>query len=438
MAKKLLIIQPSHYRNRYDPTVVRIPKKKVVPLTLPYLAALTPEDWDVKLVDEQLDGIDFETPADLVAITVWTINSLRAYAIADRFRQKGLPVIMGGPHMSFHSEEAAEFCDAVGVGEGEIIWQQMLADVETGCLKKIYRADCLSELRGLPLPRYNLLDMGKYGLFKTFSVQSSRGCPFKCEFCSERLYLGEQYRFRPIAEVVEEIRSCGARNILFADSNFAGKIDHSMELMEAIMPMNLRWSALWSIRLCTNKEFLSLAQRSGLLHVNIGLESINPDTLEEMNKRMNLVDQEGILQDLRKRGISYSLNFIFGSDSEKEDIFKATLSFLLRNKVPAAYLNILTPHKGSSLYERLKSENRIIDIDGIGRWPGITCHVKLPNFSPAELVQHVKDLHRKFYSYGSMLARLPLPLTGAAIASWIINLTEKKSFQTGAENFSEF
>jgi len=208
--------------------------------------------------------------------------------------------------------------------------------------------------------------------------------------------------------------------------------------MEAIIPLKLRWSALWSIRLCANREFMSLAQKSGLLHVNIGLESISPDTLKEMKKNINLVDQEEILRDLRRREISYSLNFIFGSDSEKEDVFPATLSFLLRNKVPAAYLNILTPHKGSVLYERLKAEHRIIDIEGIGRWPGMSCHIKLPNFSPAELVAHIQDLHRKFYSYRSMLARLPLPLHRSAIASWIINFAERNSFQTGAENFSEF
>jgi len=438
MAKKLLIIQPSHYRNRRDPTVVRISKKKVVPLTLPYLAALTPPEWEVKLVDEQLDGIDFTTPADVVAITVWTINSLRAYAIADRFRDRGVPVLMGGPHISFHGEEAAAHCDALGIGEGEMIWRQMLADAETGSLRKIYRSAGPSDLKGLPRPRYNLLDMSKYGIFKTFSVQSSRGCPFRCEFCSERLYLGAQYRCRPIPEVVEEIRHCGSRYILFADSNFAGNADNAMQLMEAIIPLKLRWSALWSIRLCANREFMSLAQKSGLLHVNIGLESISPDTLKEMKKNINLVDQEEILRDLRRREISYSLNFIFGSDSEKEDVFPATLSFLLRNKVPAAYLNILTPHKGSVLYERLKAEHRIIDIEGIGRWPGMSCHIKLPNFSPAELVAHIQDLHRKFYSYRSMLARLPLPLHRSAIASWIINFAERNSFQTGAENFSEF
>ncbi|MDI9570003.1 MAG: radical SAM protein [Pseudomonadota bacterium] len=438
MAKRLLIIQPSHYRSRSERTVVRIGKRKVVPLTLPYLAALTPPDWDVTLVDEQLDGIDFSAPADLVAITVWTINSLRAYDVADRFRRRGLPVIMGGPHMSFHGEEAAEHCDAVGVGEGEGIWRQMLADGENGRLRKFYRSDRLCDLQGLPTPRYELLNMGGYGYFKTFSVQSSRGCPFKCEFCSERLYLGSQYRRRPVAEVVEEIGRCGSRYILFADSNFAGRVENAMRLMEALIPLKLRWSALWSLRLCADGEFLDLAQRSGLLHVNIGIESISADALTEMNKKTNIVDTEKILGDLRRRGISYSLNFIFGADADREDIFPATLSFLMRNKAPAAYLNILTPHKGSALYDRLAAENRIIDSEGIGRWPGMSCHIKHPHFSPDALLRHVQELHNAFYSYRSMLARLPLPLTRSAIASWIVNFSERNSFRIGAENFSDY
>lgn len=437
MAKKLLIIQPSHYRSRSDPTVIRSRKRKVVPLTLPYLAALTPADWEVKLMDEQLDGVDFNAACDLAAITVWTINSLRAYDIADRFRDRGIPVIMGGPHIFFHTAEAAGHCDSMGIGEGEGIWREMLADAESGRLKKIYRSGFLQDLAGLPLPRYDLLDMKRFGIFKTFSVQSSRGCPFKCEFCSERFYLGEHYRFRPVPEVIGEIRSSGAGNVLFADSNFGGNTGHAMDLMEAMVPLKIRWSALWPARLCGNREFLDLARRSGVLHVNIGLESVNPETLGEMNKKMNVMDWDGIFREMGKRGISYSLNFIFGSDSDTEGVFAATRSFLMRNRVPAAYFYILTPHKGSQLYERLESEGRIIDIDGLGRWPGATCRIRPLHFTPEGLVQNIKGLHRDFYSLKSMLARLPPPFSKSALASWMINMAERKSFRTGAENFSD-
>jgi radical SAM superfamily enzyme YgiQ (UPF0313 family) len=441
MARRLFIIQPSHYRTRSNLTIHKSRKRTLVSLTLPYLAALTPKEWDVQLIDEQLMDIDFQAPVDLVAITTWTINSFRAYDIADRFRERGVPVMMGGPHTFFYSEEAAQHCDAVGIGEGENIWPLMLEDATNGQLKKVYRADPLPALQGLPFPRYDLLDLRKYSFFKTFSIQSSRGCPFQCEFCSERFYLGERYRYRPVKEMIEEIKATKAGNILFADSNFAGKIDHAMELMEALIPLKVRWSSLWSAYLCTNQKFMDLAQRSGLLHVNIGVESIDPDTLDEMNKKVNKVQQyKEILTNLRQRGISYSLNFIFGWDTEKEDVFRSTLDFLKRNKVPVAYFNILTPHKGTPLYDRMKAENRIIDTHHIGRWPGITCYIQPKNYSPRELEEKIKKMYMEFYRYSSMLARLPLPFTKANMASWAVNFSQRKvSRADGAmENFDDY
>jgi len=438
---KLFIIQPSHYRSKSNLTLHKARKRTLVGLTLPYLAALTPREWEVTLIDEQLMDIDFKAPVDVVAITAWTINSFRAYEIADRFRERGVPVIMGGPHAYFYSDEAAEHCDAVGIGEGEKIWGLMLEEAARGRLKKVYRADHLPDLKNLPSPRYDLLNLQKYGLIKTFSVQSSRGCPFKCEFCSERFYLGPSYRYRPVEEVIDEIKRSKAKNILFADSNFAGSISHAAELMEALLPLKVRWSALWSAYLCNNETFMDLAKRSGLLHLNIGLESIDQDTLSGLNKRINQVKEyKNILQNLRKRGISYSFNFIFGWDTEKEDVFASTLAFLKKEKVPVAYFNILTPHKGTPLYERMKAENRIIDIDHIGRWPGLKCYIRPTYCSPEELEERVKTIQREFYGYASMFARLPFPVTKANIASWVVNLSERKVSRScgAAEDFDSY
>lgn len=375
MSLKLSIIQPSHYRSRTNLTVYQVKKRTVVGLALPYLAALTPREWEVALFDEQLMDVDFKTPVDLVAITTLTINSLRAYDIADKFRELGIPVIMGGPHIYFYSEEAAEHCDAVGIGEGEDIWPVILEDALKGKLKKVYRSKRMHDLKGLPLPRYDLVDTKKYTFFKTFSVQTSRGCPFRCEFCSERFYLGQHYRYRPVQEVIEEIKQSKAKNILFADSNFAGNKGQTMELMEALIPLKLRWSALFSAYLCNDKSFMDLAKRSGLLHLNIGMESLDQDTLNGMNKRVNQVEQyKVILHNLRKKGISYSLNFIFGWDMENVNVFSDTLRFLQDEKVPVAYFNILTPHRGTPLYTRMMEEGRILNAYHIGRWPGLICY----------------------------------------------------------------
>jgi radical SAM superfamily enzyme YgiQ (UPF0313 family) len=439
MGNRLLIIQPSYYRSKTDRTVFKIRRRPVVPLTLPYLAALTPPHWDIKLVDEQLEPIDFDYRADLVAITTWTLNSYRAYDIADEFRRRGVRVILGGPHTFFHAEEAGEHCDAVGIGEAEAIWPQMLDDAIHGRLKKIYRAELLASLAGLPVPRYDLLNMRYYRPFTTFAVSSSRGCPFRCEFCSERMLLGDAYRCRPVSEVIAEIKHCRAKSLLFGDSNFGGKRVHTMELMEALIPLKVRWSALWSSYLCNDEPFLDLACRSGLLHVNIGIESINPDTLNGMNKRFNKLSRYGeMLANLRRRGISYSLNFIFGWDGETEGAFRATREFLRQYKVPVAYFNILTPVKGTPLHDRLQSESRIINSREIDRWSGQICYIKPPYGTPEEMERNVRKIYREFYSLPSILSRMPMPLTKASIASWVINFSQRRMARTVNNNFDGF
>jgi radical SAM superfamily enzyme YgiQ (UPF0313 family) len=403
-----------------------------VNLTLPYLAALAPKGWEIKLVDELLQDIDFDERVDLVAISTWTQMSLRAYDIAAEFRKRRVPVIMGGPHIHFHSEEALGHCDAVGVGEGEEIWPQMLNDAAAGRLKSTYRTEPLKSLAGLPFPSYDLLDLKPYGLFKTFSVQFSRGCPFKCEFCSERFYLGDQYRTRPVEEVVEEVKHCGSKLIFFADSNFAGKPAKAMELMEALIPLKIRWSTLWTSNLCLDTRFLDLAVRSGILHVNIGLESIETQTLQGMNKRFNKVQRyEEMLANMRNRGISYSLNFVFGWDGESPDVFRSTFDFLHQQKVPVAYFNILMPDKGTPLYDRMKSENRLVSIEDLGRYPGQACLIKPDRYTAEELESNVGNMYREFYSFRSMLSRLPIPLSKSSLASWSINFTQRRMARSG-------
>jgi radical SAM superfamily enzyme YgiQ (UPF0313 family) len=433
MGYRLLIIQPSYYRSPADRSLYRTRRRNTVPLTLPYLAALTPAGWEINLLDEQLQAVDFASRPDLVAITSGTLQSFRAYDIADEFRRRGVPVIMGGPHTFFHADEAGEHCSAVGIGEAEVIWPRMLEDAIGGRLNRLYHADLLPSLAGLPLPRYDLVDLRRYGPFKTFVVVSSRGCPFRCDFCSERYLLGDRYRCRPVSEVIEEIKHCRCGNLLFGDSNFGGKRTHAMEIMEALIPLKMRWSALWSSYLCHDTEFMDLAQRSGLLHVNIGIESINPDTLDGMNKRFNKVPRyTEMLANLRRRGISYSLNFIFGWDGETEGAFRATLKFLEEHRVPAAYFNILTPVKGTPLYDRMRGEGRVLNIQEIDRWPGQICYIKPPSGTPEALESNIRGMYRDFYSVRSMLSRLPAPLTKASMASWFINLSQRRMAQ--AEN----
>jgi radical SAM superfamily enzyme YgiQ (UPF0313 family) len=437
--KKVLIIQPSHYISKTNRMVFKSRFRSLVPLTLPYLAAMTPNGWDIQLVDEQVQDIDFESKPDVAAISCWTMHSLRGYDVAAEFRKRGVPVIMGGPHVWFYPEEAAKHCDAVGIGEGEPIWARMIDDAVNGRLQKVYQAPQMTSLAGLPLPRWDMLELKRYKPFKTFSLLSSRGCPMQCEFCSERLYLGGGFRVRPTADVIEDIKHTGSKNIFFGDSDFAGKRSNAMELMEAMIPLKLRWSALWTSNLCNDPKFMDLAKRSGLLHVNIGIESINDDTLRQMNKKFNKVSHYSeLLGNLRKRGISYSLNFIFGWDNESPAVFRSTLDFLTQEKVPVAYFNILTPDKGTMFYEKMRTEDRILRLDEIGRWPGQTCHIKPKYCSPEEIVKNVQAMYREFYGWKSMIRRLPMPMTQANIASWVVNFSQRRMAQMSDADNNNF
>jgi radical SAM superfamily enzyme YgiQ (UPF0313 family) len=317
----------------------------------------------------------------------------------------------------------------------------MLEDAQAGRLKPLYHAPQIKDLSNFPFPRYDLLDIRRYGMIKTYAVQATRGCPLACEFCSERLYLGGGFRVRPVQDVIEELKRIPSRHIFFAESNFGIKRKHAMELMEAFIPLHLRWSTLWSMNLCYDKEFLDLAQRSGLLHVNIGMESIDSQTIASMRKGQNKTERyHAVLSDLRRRGISFSLNFIFGWDTETRDVFRNTLHFLEEEKVPVAYFNCLTPEKGTSFYDRMRQEDRILDEPGIGRWPSQTCHIK-PNFcTPQELEEDVRGIHKRFYSFPSMIRRLPMPVNTSAIASWVLNLSQRRvsAHPTREHNFTSY
>ncbi len=186
---------------------------------------------------------------------------------------------------------------------------------------------------------------------------------------------------------------------------------------------------------------MDLARQSGLLHVNIGIESIEGATLAAMNKKQNKVEEyREIFKNLRDRGISYSVNLQFGWDTETPDVFAATLEFLHRERVPVAYFDILTPHRGTTLYERMQAEGRIIDDYNIGRWPGINCYLKPAYCSPRELEQNVASTFKTFYQLPSIIARLPIPLTKSAIASWVVNLSQWKITHAGMamENFDHY
>ncbi len=439
---RLLIVQATGYQMRGVRIPYKLRKRKLVGAVLPYLAALAPKGWDVTLIDDATQKVDYGADVDAVAITIRTVTSLRGYEIAQRFRDRKIPVLMGGPHATFHAEEVAEHADAVCIGEAEEVFPRMLEDAAAGRLEKFYRRESPAPLDNMPAPRWDLLDPSKYVFYRPFVIQYSRGCPFTCDFCAERRLNGDfGYRCRPVEEVVEDIRRCGSRHIFFAASQFAGDKAHAMELMEALVPLKIRWSTLISAHYCLDEKFMDLAKRSGMLHINMGVESIDQKTLRSMHKGFNPVKQyEAVLHNLRKRGISYSLNFVFGSDTEDEDVFDTTLRFLADQKAEAAYFNLLTPLRGTALHDRFKAEGRILDEENMERWPGMWCHFRPLRYTPEELVRRVIKIRQDFYSFRSAARRLPFPYRESHFAAWNVHFLQNKVANNMAsmKDFSEF
>jgi radical SAM superfamily enzyme YgiQ (UPF0313 family) len=438
---RIHIIQPTHFSTAFGKKLFKTKKRDLIPLTLPYLAALIPEGFEVFITDEQVQNWDPSTPCDCVFITVHILNSFRAYEIADAYRQKGIPVVMGGPHCTFHGDEALEHSDAIAVGEGETLVPEILDDLTKGSLKPRYEAPDLHDLRGLPLPRRDLLDPGTLSRFRTAAVQTTRGCPYLCEFCAERYYLGEQYRMRPVDEVIEEILHSGCHQIFFADSTFVGNRSRTMELMEGLLPLKIRWSTLWNAHRVLDLELMKLAKRSGLLHINIGVESIKQETLRGMHKSTIPPDRlEEMIQILRRLDISFSFNLIFGWDTDRLEDFQTTLNFLQRKKVHVAFFNVFSPHKGTKIYNRFVAEGRLRDEKNMGRWPGVIAEIHPKHYTAEELEEGIKAMYREFYSWPSILRRLPIPKSRASIASWFMNIAERKMMNEDASrtNFDGF
>ncbi|WP_298434124.1 radical SAM protein [Geobacter sp.] len=403
---RLLIIQPTTTFG--DGTSYRTKRRWIMGLTLPYLAALTPRGVEVELLDDRYMKIDYGRSYDLVALTTTIATAARAYAIAAEFRRRGVPVVMGGFHASLLPEECLEHCDVVVEGEAEYVWPELVEDCLARRMKRRYKADRFHDLKNLPLPRWELLDRKKY--FVPFlPLMTTRGCPFNCTFCEVPVVYGTRYRHRPIGEVVEDIKRIPTRKIQIVDDNIAGSREYARELFKAMIPLHVRWSCLWTINTSRDTELLDLAVKAGVYHVNIGIESISQASLGSINKRQNTVKEyRELLRELERRGIFYSLNFLFGLDEDTPEIFGETMAFLDTIKAPMAFFNTVTPREGTLMRQQLQDEGRIIN-PMADRYLGMQCLFKPKNMSAEEVEEGVWDCFRKFYSIPAILRRFFAP-----------------------------
>ena len=374
-------------------------------LSLTTLAALTPEDVEVIITDENIEAISFGDRPDLVAISINTPLAKRGYEIADRFRELSVPVVMGGFHATWMAEEAAMHADAVVLGEAEGIWREVIEDCRRGKLEKFYRAEGLSDLRGLPIPRRDLLK--KKGYFFTNTMQTTRGCPFNCQFCSVTAFFGNTHRLRPLEEVKKEVELLLQEKdfIFFVDDNIIGHVGYARELFSLLNGMKVKWVSHASIHIAENDDLLRRAAESGCYGLFIGFESLSPSTLRDHGKTSTQVGQyKQLIRKIHDHGIGLEGSFIFGSDGDDPSVFRRVVDFCEETKIDAAFFAILTPFPGTHLYEKFTRENRIFTRD----WDLYDLHhaVFQPRNMTAEQLQEGHDwANRRFYSFSSMAKR---------------------------------
>ncbi|MEK7829268.1 MAG: radical SAM protein, partial [Deltaproteobacteria bacterium] len=358
---KLLLILPKNERS-YWGGVSKSGKAGFVRLNLPTIAALTPTDWDVEILDARVKPVDYDAKADLVGITGFTAEMPGAYEIADNFRKKGVKVVMGGVHVSALPDEALQHADAVVIGEAELVWHKLLLDFERGELKQKYKADKLCDMKNMVIPTRGLLDKGMYSGF--YTLQATRGCPFNCDYCAVTAFFGHEFRTRPVDEVIEEITGFGSKKFFFMDDNIVGRPRYAKELFQKLIPLKVTWGSQASITMAKDPELLNLYARSGGRYAFIGFESLSQKSLENLHKGWNSAkDYKEAIKKIHDAGINIIGSFVFGLDEDNSSVFKTTFDFIMETNMDAAQFHILTPLPGTVTYSLLEKEGRIIDRD---------------------------------------------------------------------------
>ncbi len=333
---------------------------QMAPLTPAHLAGLTPEGVQVAFYNDSMEPIPFDEPTDLVAMTVEAYTAKRAYQIASEYRKRGVPVVMGGIHATLCPEDVAQYAESVVIGQAEELWETVLRDAERGTLQTYYRAPARPDLSGF-VPDRRIFGGKDY--LPLAMVERGRGCQFQCDFCSVQSAYDHSYASRPIDDVVTELLTLkNSPLVFFVDDNITGNMAQAKEFLRALIPLKIRWVSQGSLNAAYDEEFLELLRLSGCMGLLIGFESLNPETLQKMNKTVNAVrpDFEEALANLRRYGIRIYATFVFGYDDDTPESFARTVKFALDHRFFMAAFNHLVPFPGTPLYRRLEAEGRLL------------------------------------------------------------------------------
>jgi radical SAM superfamily enzyme YgiQ (UPF0313 family) len=419
------------------------------PLNLMVLAGLTPPEWDVSIVDENLGVPDYAAMPrpDLVGITAFTSQANRAYEVAASFRLLGVPVVMGGIHATTCAGEAMERVDAVVTGEAEAVWRRVLADVQHGTLQRRYDGG-RSELNDVPPARHDLLPEGYF----FGAIQTTRGCPLSCSFCSVTAVNGARYRQRPVADVVRELRLIREWSVLVVDDNLIGtRAEHvarAKELFRAMADADLhkQWIAQVTINFADDEELMSLAARAGCRGVFIGFESPAPDGLRELGKKFNVLGDRDIRASVRRiqrHRILVAGSFVIGLDIDRPGIGRRVAETASRYGVNMLNVLFLTPLPGTRLWDQMYAEDRIVLNEYPKDWGHYTLGFPVARYrhlSMGDSIEEVDACNRDFYSLPRIAGRVGRDLCGRRqpLRSLVSNLASRGNARLACQAHADF
>jgi radical SAM superfamily enzyme YgiQ (UPF0313 family) len=339
------------------------------PLGLGYVAALTPGRWDVEIIDENFETASYR-PCDLVGITGFTAMANRAYQVARMFRERRVPVVMGGIHASMMPDEASRHADAVVIGEAESVWPEVIADVEAGRLKPRYRG-VHTDLKGLPVPRRDLFSDN----YICDSIQTTRGCPHDCEFCSVSQFNGFTYRQRPVEDVLDELETLKRRYLFIVDDNIVGtgsqRAEYAIAIARGMVERGLRfaWYSHAGLNAADNEDVLDAFSRSGCRLLFLGIEAEDRGVLQAMKKKVNLMRDYGrVFKTIHDHGIGIHGSLIFGTDEDTMDMLRKRFDFMMESHIDVVQHCALTPYPGTRLFDRLLKAERLLHTDFPSDW----------------------------------------------------------------------
>ena len=389
---------------------------RYMPLTLPTLASLIPPELDVELecIDEGIADVDPELRADLVGMTVITGSAPRAYELAARFRERGIPVVLGGPHPTLVPDDAQPHADAVVVGYAEEEWPRLLRDFAAGELKPRYVQASGLDLANRPLPDRSVLPRWKYLTADVF--EATRGCVHSCEFCVVPAAWGKKPLHKPVEDVVADIRARRARSAIFVDLNLIADPAHAARLFEALVPLGIAWYGLTTTLLVDDERLLDLAARSGCRGLLMGLESLSATDLRSTRKGFNDPRRYAeVVEKLHVRRIALQGCFVFGLDGDGPETFLETARFAVEAGIDLPRFAILTPFPGTALYQRLEAEGRIATRDW-QLFDGQHAVFRPARMSAADLEAGTREAWLHAYSARSIAARLRRSVAPAHVA----------------------